>query len=42
MDNFNNTFVFDPYKKLAAMPLEYKPELNTIDLFNDADNYQYW
>ena len=42
MENFNNTFVFEPYKQHAAVPTYYKPDIDTADLFNDYENAQYW
>ena len=42
MDNFNNNFGSDPSKQHAAMPPGYKPEIDTTDLYNDAEKAQYW
>ena len=41
IDNFKNTFDFDPSKKHAAMPPAYKPELDTNGLFTDTEKAQY-
>ena len=41
MDNFTNIFCFEPSKQHDAMPPGYKPDLNTSDLSNDAENSQY-
>ena len=40
MDNFNNTFGFDTSKHNAVIPPDYKPELDTTDLFIDTDKAQ--
>ena len=42
MDNFNNTFGFDSSKQNAAMPSDYKPDINRIDICNNVDKAQYW
>ena len=36
VDNLKNTFGFEPSKKYAYMPPDYKPELYTTELCNDA------
>ena len=42
MDNFNNTFGFEPSKQHSTMPPHYKRDIDTTDLFDDADKAQYW
>ena len=42
MDNFKNTFGFDPSKQHSTMPTDYEPKLYTTDLFTDTDKAQYW
>ena len=42
MDNFKNTLCFDPSKKHADIPPNYKPEINITDICNDAKKDQYW
>ena len=42
MDNFNNILGFEPSKKHAAIPPDYKTELETPELFTDTENAQYW
>ena len=42
MENFKNTYVFDPPKQHSAMPPEYKTEIDTTELCNDAKKAQYW
>ena len=37
MDNFNNTFGVDISKQHGAMPPEYKPKLDTIELCTDTE-----
>ena len=41
MDNFKNTFCFEPSKQHATMPPDYKTELDTTDLCNDDEKAQY-
>ena len=41
MDNFDNTFGFETSRERVAMTPEYKPEFDTLDLCNNADNNQY-
>ena len=33
MDNFKNTFFFEPSKEHTAMPTNYKPEFNITDIY---------
>ena len=42
MYNFKNTFGFELSKQHAAMPPDYKPEIDTTDLYTDADKVQHW
>ena len=42
MDNFKNTFGFEPSKKHAAMTPDFKPELETTELCNNTEKAQYW
>ena len=42
MENFKNTYVFDPPKQHSAMPPEYKPDIDTTDLYNDPEKDKYW
>ena len=42
MEKFNNTFGFDPSKQPAAIPPDYKPDIDTTNLCNDSEKVQYW
>ena len=42
MDNFNNTFSFEPYKQHSVVPPDYTPDFDTTDICNDAKKAQYW
>ena len=42
MDNFKNSFSFEPSKQHADMPPNYKPDLKITDIYNDANNAKYW
>ena len=37
VDNFKNTFGFDPTKKHSVVPHNYKPELDTTELCTDTE-----
>ena len=40
MENFKNTFGFEPSKQHSAMPPDYKTELDTTDLCTDTEKGQ--
>ena len=42
INNFRNTFEFDPSKQHCDMPTNYKPELEITYLCNDDEKAQYW
>ena len=42
MDNFNDTFVFEPYKQHDVMHPDYKPELDNTGLCTDTEKAQFW
>ena len=42
MNNFNNTFSFDPSKQHSDMPPNYKPELDITDICNNDEKAQYY
>ena len=42
MDNFKNTFGFEPFNQNSAMPPDYKTELETTELCTDNNNPQCW
>ena len=42
MDNFKNTFGFDTSQQHSDMPPEYKPGLDTTELFTGTEKSQYW
>ena len=42
MYNFKNTLGFYPPKQHGIMHPNYKPDIDTTDLFNNHEKYQYW
>ena len=41
MDNFNNTFGFEPSNQHSAMYPDYKPDLDTTELCTDTKKAKY-
>ena len=42
MENFKNTFCFEPSTQHATIPPGYKTQLDTTNLCNDDEKEQYW